>query len=218
MGGQETMFVPPWREMLHHCRSSSHTTSCRLWGNDSIPCLSLICSWTGPWVWVQEEVKKWLEIHNLIQNRKDFTALYIYRICQTSWGWSKSFAWIPGHSCKDRLFLGTFIDLWSCIHCNREQEQDNLTLSGISFQRDSSVSVPHPARTGLSFSQISAQVSTLAGNFLSPQVHRMKCLNERNIIDFFFLYFQGLSIKFPSPFFSLHCTSDGSIWIEENYL
>lgn len=135
MGGQETMFVPPWREMLHHCRSSSHTTSCRLWGNASIPCLSLICSWTGPWVWVQEEVKKWLEIHNLIQNRKDFTALYIYRICQTSWGWSKSFAWIPGHSCKDRLFLGTFIDLWSCIHCNREQEQDNLTLSGITFQK-----------------------------------------------------------------------------------
>lgn len=29
MGGQENTFIPLWREMLHHCGCSSHTTSCR---------------------------------------------------------------------------------------------------------------------------------------------------------------------------------------------
>lgn len=126
--------------------------------------VSLICSWTGPWVWVQEEVKKCLEIYNIIPRGKDFTALYIHRICQTCWGWSKSFAWISGQSCKDRLFLGTFTDLRSRIHCYTDYTKNKITSPWLvsPSRRNSNVSVRYPATTRLSSSQISAQVSTLA--------------------------------------------------------
>lgn len=45
--------------------------------------------------------EKWLEIHNMNRRGKAFTTLYISRICQPCRGWSKSFAWILGHSCKE---------------------------------------------------------------------------------------------------------------------
>lgn len=189
------------------------------------PLVSLICSWTDPWVWVQEEVKKWLEIHNIIHREKDFTALYIYRLCQSSWGWSKSFAWISGHSCIDRLFLGTFTDMTMCSLLQRlYQEEDNLTVSDVTFHKRFQWVSTKPARTGLSSSQISPQVSSLArglpqGPSSAHGVLKWEKLQISSPSAFFSLCFQGLSIKFPSPFFfSLHWTSDGSIWIKENYL
>lgn len=182
--------------------------------------VSHICSWAGPWGWVQEEVKN---------------GLYIYRILQTCWGWLKSFAWISGHSCKEKLFSGTFTDLWSCIHCSRNYTTSKISYLLPPFRWNPDVSVPCPAWKGPSSSQNSSQVSML-GRGLSQQppcpwalpcTGTFKLLPKfsawsvkgTEIADFFHVCFQGLSTNFPSPFFfPLHCTSDGSIWIEENYL
>lgn len=113
-----------------------------------LPCLiSFICSWAGPWVWVQEEVKKWLEIHNTNHRGKGFIALYSYRILQTCQGWSKPFARISGHSCKEKLFLGTCTDLWSSICCHRDYTTSKITppylLSPLRWNPD--VSAPGPS-------------------------------------------------------------------------
>lgn len=124
MGGQKNMFIPLWREypkdmkqsMLHHCTSSSHTPSCRTVRKGLHAYLTHLLM-SRPLVLSAGRGEKWLEVYSTNHRGKDFTTLYIYRISQSCWGWSKSVAWISGHSCKEKLFLGTFTDLWSCIHC-----------------------------------------------------------------------------------------------------
>lgn len=132
-----------------------------LWENASTPYLAHLFM-SRPLGLSAGRGEKWLEIYDTNHRGKDFTTLYIYRIHQTCWGWSKSFAWISGHSCKE-LFLGTFTDLWSCIQCYRDYTMSKITPPYLlsPFGRNPNVSVPYPAWKGLSSSQISSQVSTL---------------------------------------------------------
>jgi len=168
-GGQENVFFPFWREyskdtketMLHHFPSSSHTASCRTVRNASTSYLIHLLM-RRPLGLSAERGEKWLEIHNRNHRGKDFTTLYIDRIRQICWGWSKSFAWISGHSCKEKVFLGTLTDLWSCIHCYRDYTTSKTTPPYLlsPFRWNPDVSVPYPAWKGLSSSPVSSQIST----------------------------------------------------------
>lgn len=160
--------------------------------------------------------EKWPQISNTNHRGKDFTTLYTYSICQSCWGWSKFFAWISGNSWKEKLFPGTFTDLWSCIHLQKlYYEQDNPSLLTVTFLMKSRCvsTLPSLERTVL-LPDLFPGKHTVLGAFSDPTVPHSaqeplsyfpspahEVLKGEKLPTSSPSPFRGLSINFPSPFF-----------------
>lgn len=139
-----------------------------VWENASTPSLTHLFM-SKPSGLSAGKSEKWLEIYTTNWRRKDFTTLSISRIRQTCRGWSKSFAWIPGHSCKENLFLGTFTDRPVIIYSLLQRlhyEQDNPTLATVTFQMKSwSVSTSPSLERTITLPELSTGEHTGQGSF-----------------------------------------------------